>query len=59
VNAFPPARPRSGNLVVRAADDTPLWASGTQGNPGARLIVGNAGGAFLFGLDDALLWRVP
>ncbi|MFD5918552.1 hypothetical protein ACFVYP_34760 [Kitasatospora sp. NPDC058201] len=44
-----------GNLVVYAADNTPLWWSGTGGNPGAELTVYNEG-AITVERNGRVLW---
>ena len=45
-----------GNLVVYNASDTALWASGTNGHPGAYLVVGDAGEFGVRSTGGATLW---
>ena len=45
-----------GNLVVYNASDIALWASGTNGHPGAYLVVGDAGEFGVRSTGGATLW---
>jgi hypothetical protein len=45
-----------GNLVVHSATATPVWASGTDGNPGSRLVVQDDGNLVIYRPDDTPIW---
>ena len=45
-----------GNLVVYNASNTALWASGTNGHPGAYLVIGDAGEFGVRSTGGATLW---
>lgn len=45
-----------GNLVVYNAGAHPVWASGTDGNPGSRLVVQDDGNAVIYRPDGAPIW---
>ena len=45
-----------GNLVVYNASNIALWASGTNGHPGAYLVVGDAGEFGVRSTGGATLW---
>ena len=47
---------RDGNLVVYNAQGRPVWASGTDGNPGSWLWVQNDGNLVIYRPDGAPIW---
>ncbi|MCJ1685537.1 hypothetical protein [Rathayibacter sp. VKM Ac-2927] len=47
---------RDGNLLVRAADERPIWSSGTDGEPGAHLVLGENGDLVLYRQDGTPAW---
>jgi hypothetical protein len=42
--------------VVYTSAGSPLWASGTAGNPGADLVVQNDGNVVVYSASGAALW---
>jgi hypothetical protein len=48
-----------GNLVLRAPDGAPVWASGTHGAGPTRLELHEDGGARVHGAGDAVRWQAP
>jgi len=46
-----------GNLVLYDTSGQPIWASGTQGNPGAFLAVQNDGNLVIFDSAGHSIWR--
>jgi hypothetical protein len=45
-----------GNFVVYNASGIPVWASGTDGNPGAYLAVHDDGRLIVYSAGGAVLW---
>ena len=45
-----------GNLVVYASDGKALWASGTAGNPGSKLVLQNDGNLVVYAPSGKPLW---
>jgi len=45
-----------GNFVVYDGDSQPLWASGTDGHPGAYLSVQNDGNMVIYDVNGSALW---
>jgi hypothetical protein len=45
-----------GNLVVYNAAATAVWASGTDGNPGSRLVMQNDGNLVIYTPQDQPIW---
>lgn len=45
-----------GNLVLYAATGTPAWASGTDGNPGSRLVVQDDRNLAIYNASGAQIW---
>ncbi|MGH3926950.1 MAG: hypothetical protein ACRDTT_29465, partial [Pseudonocardiaceae bacterium] len=45
-----------GNLVVYNAAANAVWASGTDGNPGSRLVVQDDGNVVIYRPDGAQIW---
>jgi hypothetical protein len=43
-----------GNLVVYTQDGVPVWASGTQGNPGAEVVMQDDGNLVVYSSGRAL-----
>jgi hypothetical protein len=54
--AYLTAMQGDGNLVVYARGDEPVFASGTQGHPGAALFVLQSGALQIRGRDGRVLW---
>jgi hypothetical protein len=48
-----------GNLVLYGASNSALWASGTSGNPGAYLVLGDDGNLVVDSAAGTVLWTVP
>jgi hypothetical protein len=48
--------PQNGNLVSTTADNTVVWSSNTDGNPGAFLRLQNNGNAVIFNTSWQPLW---
>jgi microsomal dipeptidase-like Zn-dependent dipeptidase len=45
-----------GNFVLYSAADIPAWATGTDGHPGARLVLQDDRNLVVYGPDDQPLW---
>jgi hypothetical protein len=45
-----------GNLVVYSAASNPLWATDTDGNPGAYLVISDGGKLSLLSVEGGTLW---
>ncbi|MGW1363076.1 hypothetical protein ACWCQP_37415 [Streptomyces chartreusis] len=45
-----------GNLVVYNAGAGPVWSSGTDGNPGSRLVLQDDGNLVIYRTDGAPIW---
>jgi hypothetical protein len=45
-----------GNLVLIAPGNRPVWASGTNGNPGAYLSVQNDGNVVIYNAGNRAIW---
>ena len=50
-------RSGDGNFVVYDSGGRPLWHSGTQGNPGAYLVVQNDGNGVIYHAGGAWIWQ--
>jgi hypothetical protein len=48
-----------GNLVLYGASNSALWASGTSGNPGAYLVLGDDGNLVVDSAAGTVLWTEP
>jgi hypothetical protein len=47
-----------GNLVLYTADGRPVWATGTDRNPGAFAMIHNDGRLSVYRVDASTLWSV-
>ena len=45
-----------GNLAAYSADGTAYWATGTQGNPGARAVLQDNGNFVVYDAENKVLW---
>ena len=48
-----------GNLVLYSSSASALWASGTSGNPGAYLVLGDDGTLAVDSATGTPLWSEP